>query len=1349
MSSRKKRTDGSPKMPSRRRRAEPVADDLDGASAPIVVLPATDDVVVAVDDFALQAEPVIPAAAVLPPPQPTTVKSAVHGETVSIDALLLQQQTGSMPRQRVATTIGDILTPTAASGSDGPIQTVDEFVARVLNLTSVERAPQAALDDPFQVTGLSQLVPNPEWQCLQDELAALELRAAQLLRDRETLRDMQRRNEPDLALRDALLERSTNYYEPIDAIKLVKPAVLAQTLTEHWRTLLGDVLRRMNAYFGDETRRLMALVVADAEQVDARVRTFLQHAVNPVLNESLRQLQTATYEDLPLTQETLSSLFGEFFNHLLNTLLQDESVATAQADEAAQVPRGDDSVLVRRADSLLQQTIGLMTTGYESVLGPDRPEEERELYGRLRYLRELVYVYASDAYWAYFEQWYAAAAQPRMPSEAVGRRIYASLERVLGNMIAVRRRSQRRANFDAPPYVVPSDATMVELYEQFIVKKIALHRANALLEQSKDGALQRALQTAFDAPVDTPVASLVPVKLLVRPRADRFRLLDQVYNARLRQIAARYGDDELAAEPRAAADLINDALRDLLISWAPEPEALRAHGVDDAGGDDNDDPSWSPFNLAYPLDVDLVSRQLPQLAGFVALRAKLFDADALHTQATSLRSVLTVGYAEQLVQRELQRVEFALRTLVRPQRDAPLELALPLGAPIDTELRAQLTLRPELVFVLQGPIALRDQRVSDLVERFVAAQVDVVWWFQPTLDAETGLLNAGLAPRVLERQQRVAVSGAYERTATLPLRGGGANTGLAGLYWAEFVINGRLSVRSQFTARLCVTARCARDGAVFELGTEQFGQCTWSEHARTAELQSHIDEWRVLVEHGEESHKRLLEQRRFNALVAERTNADGGTALLYLPPWGNDDETSLLSAMPALLESDDAFSYRSLLERAFARLGAQVRALAPPALTDAVQKRTNLSLLALLADDSGGGGDAEWRALRTVFAQHAATGAFVEPSRRSANGTALPELPPAEAMPMAATVVRASAAVPRDFVLHLGDETPLTNDVMRVPFATLLALSSASLVWYNLTWRERRFIEHVRVQFEAIAAALTRHWNVELTANALAGDQSWWQRRSQPGEGSAALQDEIWRRLAAISPDTLRVTLQCVDNDDTLGNEILFDRALRAEFDSLVESRLLRTGLASVHEYTRRDPLSGYLRTYRSIAAATDGNDDSTGALFRRDARQRQVWGDAHTHETDQPTTYLVELVRKHSARVKLRGSQPCGKSYDFAGLHRIICNLAERYTALAKSDRADFSDAEFNRLEVLLGNLELAYNYLAFVATSASAQQYRHIIDGSQLLELVAASDARNFFTQIRRNRTTNSDGILLRVLS
>jgi hypothetical protein len=1333
------------------------------------------------------------AAATISEPLRRAIPTAEASAAPSIDELLTRaatRRTATMQSGvRLATSVADVLDTTPSTR----IRSVDEFVEQVLNMVSVERVPQELLNDPVVVIGLSQDEPNPEWTALADQRAALEERAAFLLRERQAVQSMRRRADDDSALREALLRSKTTFEEPHDAIKLMKPVRVAQRVTEYWRALLGRVLKEQNGRFRSDTARLLIAAAVKAANVfdlldnqkepyEVRARVYVQHVVNPVLNDAVRQLQTATYEDLPLTRELVGELFDEFFDRLLDTLLRNRdadalaAMQQQQADEAAQVPlegasvlaeradalvlaeRADALVLAERADALLAEAIARMQSGFEQLQSVD-DGEERELYERLSYLRQVVYVYADGTFYGFFENWSQSALR-RIGDEARTRVLLASLERVLTNIIETRRRALARADDRAARaasnYAIPAENVMVDLYKEYIVRQIQAHRTQVLLQQDEDRDLLRALDSAFDAPKEQWAATnFLGIKLLVYPRVDRFELLERVYNSHKAQIGVRFAAADAAAAAAEAAELDkrNAELRKLLLEWSPiTAPAVRARGAGDGDGDVDPiaDPYWSIYNLAYPLSLESVGLQADELRGYVEYYAAIFDADAVHARSIALRSVLTVGYAEQLVQRELMRIDFALRELVRPVRAVPLELVLPVesaAAPLD--LHVHIMLRPELAYVMQAPsAALRDPRVVELADNLGDADLEVFWWFQPTLDPRTGRATGGLERQLLARQSLPRNGNWAARTASFRVDGAGSGgAARAGLYWAEVRQTGyNISWRSKFTARLRVTARCVRDDVVYELGTEHFGACRWAEHARDRELTALVEEWRALVERGPEAQRRLLAQRTFDRLASERAGADEpASALLYLPPWGrDDDEASLLSALPRLQESDDEFAYQAILARAAHRIASQLRALpGTGAATNDAAARSDIDVLLLLADRDIDESAGEWFILQTLFAEHAAAGTFLEPAARHSDlqppepplayeGTLAERLRDARARratlpalqrsgdslpPLTSGLPRSAVAVPRF------DERAPATAAARMPLATVLCLMTTPLIWPNLTWRERRFFEQLRARFDRLTMTLAQRWDAELRALAYTADQSWWRRHGSV-DGAAALQNEVWHRLASITPDSLAFDGGAGESD------MLVDRALRSEFDDLVQRRLVRAGLVTVHESRVRDPLTGLLRTRQWLAPTRD-TESTLLAVHRPLGGARQMWLDAHTYETNQPSVYRIEI--DNTARIH-RGSEPCGKYYDFAGLHSIITMLAARYTELAPMVADDaVALAEWTRLRELLRDAEVLYNYLAFVAP---APPNRHMLTGAQLFALLTADDARNFFAQVRRQR-------------
>lgn len=1356
----RKRTAASARSGSRRRAAEAPTEELRPAA------PDEPD-----GDPRYEAEPAPIDTA--PAPTASTVKSAAG---LSIDALLLGQAAAA-PRVPAGAVLSS-----ETPGELARAHTVDEYIERTMQLTSVDRLPDDVVNEPFVLSGLSQEVPNPEWSRLRDEHAALEARLHELVRARESLQQVRRRTAPeDAALRDALMQREAARFEPPDAIKLVKPARAVGFINDKWRTDFNNVITETQREYQLRTTESLAapaigklraenaalraqgnLPLANMDEREAaerakqanQTRAYLQLVVNPVLNELLGEVRAATYEDLPLTREIVGAHLGEFLNLLLNSLLSAESTAQleqileAQEREAA-LPAPLALQYEAAADAVLRATL-------ERIQHVDADEdiETRTRAEYIDYLRQETHVYADDYFLNVFESWRAEAA-PRVPPNRADA-LFASLQRVVENLIVSRSSVRAQANQAmavpstspwalAPvSYTVPHDADLVNLYREYVTKKISLRRNRMLLEQARDQSLERAFAQALHPTTSKPT-DVIRSTLLAVPRIDRFSMLERLYvkeRARLKARVDATGDPDGQKKLDGLDARYNSALA-LLQKWSPFVWQT-LHSAYDTN-EYVDDPAWDMFDLSHPLDVDTVARDEPGLASDIAWLETQLNGAQLSAQARRLRSVLTVGYAEKLAQSELLRVEFALHQLARRTVPVPLDLPVPLlGAPQTLEFAVRLELRPEIELMLRKPpgVALNDRAVQ-LRDALRNTAFTVDWYFKPSLDAGTRRYRAGQPERLVASTDVGAldIDGGRQATIRVPTSNDGSH---AGLYWATVRApddNDAFLARS-FTACVRAIACCARDNVQYELGTQRYGDCKWTEQARDPSLRDEIEEWRALVERGTAAHEQLLARR-------QRTGRQPSDRL-YWPPWGDDSEPLLLAALDRIRDNGGTeFGYESTVGRILHRLAEQVRAL-PFAGASEAANLSDLELATLLGDNTVSN-TSVWFAAQTLYIERAANDAFVEPALRHTDGPVPPE-PRAldDADQVADARARRAAMAGSDaqqltcteqLVIDLpaGAVTPLrfggrlpASALMRLPIVSVLALLRTPLVWRQLTWRERRYVEHVRARLSAFCSRVAVRLRRELLYSASQRDQTWWSLRTAPAySGAEALEREIESRLAALSPDA--IVLEERDEPNTI-HDMLTDSATRAEFDALVHTRLVRTGLLANIRSTHRHPFTGeWLHKQRLVPRAQLAPTDFAIDACPVGAAERSAWTDEHDPDSTQAQPYRIAISAGLGATVLQRGSMPAGKFYDFNGLHNIIEAVAHHYTTLARTEPRDL-DAE-RTTEEHLRNLVLAYNYLAFVAPPA--HDFRHIT-GAEIAERVGAQDQTNFFAQARRTHQT-----------
>lgn len=1262
------------------------------------------------------------------------------------------------------------------------VQSIDEFVERVLNLSSMVTVSQELKDNPYVLRGLSVTEANPEWSSLQAERSAVEERRKELILQRQRMvqdRMTQSRSAiVDRARRRESVRQRIMQYEPIDAVQLLKPASEARRLTDLWRNLLGQTLidiyndhKNITTKSYEDARGNLPQGEPIAENPDSITLLYMQRVVNPVLNNYVVQLQTATYEDMPLTQEVLNTYLTEFLDAVLNTLLEEATTQGADAVERTLAEQEDAALRAppaavqweERAAQLLQKFDRPYNEEPIAYTGMSPEERERVLINS--YLRQALYIYATPIYEEWFVRWRNTAGVSRINSAGIrnGAVLLASLQRAVKNIVTSRAEAEQRRRAatlnNVPSYEAPNNATIVAQFRQLIVAQIALARCDALLAQANQSLWETALASALVAVAPIDLNTVLDIELLVRPRIDRYEILELARKQREDVIDRAYADiDENDLEAVARRETERESLEEraraivqLLVLWSPIKQTdIRRHAPNDAP--ESADPVWQPFNVLYPLTIDAVQRQQPALEEKVRLFADIFDADAAHERAGELRSILSFGYAEQLIDRELMRIDYALRNFAQPTISVPLSTAVTVESQTPIHLTVQLELRPELELILQAPSdAMRDPDIVALNAALFSAPIQVQWWFRPVLNA-LGIRSATEAPRVLKEETLAANS---KRTSSLQIDGPG--TARAGYYWAEMTI-GRTPYRSLFTAEVRVLCRCVRDNVVYEVGTETFGQCKWAEFARTKELSDFVTEVTALVEKGSAAVEQLIRRREYNL------NQSNAAEPLYLPPWGTDDEESLFVAFQRIGNSNDEFTYGSILKHILHRLATQMRSGDIKVSHDV----SDLALVVLLTDSTITDDDPATFVLQNYNIERSQNDDFAAPEARNTD-SARPTIFYGEDdgariraarffrnIKLDATAAfdideRLLQAIPNEAIPVLRYYSRTSSAPDCIPLATMLYLLHAPLVYANLTWRERRFISGLRRDFDAQLFVWRQTLEKHLRQAASVEDQAWWRASDGPLVGPQALEREIWRRMTALTPtqaamlNSESVEISPLTDQHTLASNILFDRAMRAEFDLLVDDHLVRHGLVVTHAATKHNPITGWLYTSIEKTVARFASSNSTAGNAYHTILERPQWIGAHSCSSAQPDAYDVVIdnlptAGSGGAAVLKRGSIPTHKGYDFEGLDAVIQGLVQRHTTLLSSVFAAAADGDLTtapdypqlrKTRGLLRDLVFAYNYLAFCSTPLP---FRETLSAQEIVELVAASDANNFFTRLRQ---------------
>lgn len=1077
----------------------------------------------------------------------------------------------------------------AALTDDRASVTIDEFVTRVLGMSPLDVLGRELFDRPYQVVGLSLKVPNPRWHELERDRAALQNRRDCLVCEKETFAKISgaidMREQSELERRREALRLELQEFAPIETVELLKPATEVRALNERWRNLLGQVLVGVYREYANATES--ALSAAHGTRVDASDVTtlaglYMQRVAAPVFDQYLAQLRSATYEDMPLTREVLQDYFHRFLGFVLEALMRENATRTEEqlqelrARSGQTRPRNVAEALERQAQNLRRDLCGNADEPDCSSEQEDENEplfanrshedtltaQERERRTLISYLRQALHIYATPLYEQWLERW-LAVVRAGAGANDITPDIERTLRLAVRNMIEARQYEHEERNIRRqrvlPRYEPQSEAEIAAGYARLINNALALHRMNELIEQDENQTLTAYLETALvgnSISSADPARLTLPTEVLTAPRADRYELLAEVATRRREQIEAAFqtqmrlinlneednDDDELDDLEVALQGARDTALQDLarrvetitrqLEYYAPLPsEQVRAHTPRDQfeGGDD----PFTPFNLSYPLDVTRVRREQPELRQYVERLHSFFDADALHRRADELRSVVSVDYAEKLVERELMRIDHVLRNLAQPEIDGPLELKRLLSSSKPVELSAEIKLRDELALLAEAPSGAEvDERIVAALDALDGTPWRVHWYFKPRFGPGS---DGGAAPVLLETQELAA--GVTRSTLVRPPMPN-MPLALSGLYWAEFESTAGAKYRSVFTGSVRVTAVCKRTGELFEPGTEKHGEATWREHARDGTVRDASEEWLVLVTRGEIAHERLLKQRAENA--ATRDSILLPPSELFLPPWGTEDEQSLLRAFDRLTELD--FTVAAIYGRVVERIGGQLakelaQVTRATGVSDDLRKlalqyarRTPMELFALVADedllarDTDGRGTEFAIAIQLHAAQRAAQGAWsdltVGDGQTRLTGFDSDSL----GEPLLLVDERTSAALLRQrFAATLSDKELLQRvrsemllesvevfddealpysairplyfgydrGVDELPLATLLRTLYKPIVWRNLTWRERRFTRTLHRRFEEFARQYREEERRALYYNAPLSNPAW------------------------------------------------------------------------------------------------------------------------------------------------------------------------------------------------------------------------------------------------------------------
>lgn len=1309
------------------------------------------------------------------------VRSAVEVEQSlsRIDELIAERQNREQAgRANVsARLIGegvDPQTPAGALADKENVKTIDDFAARLLGVDRIDGLDGDIFSRPYQVVGLSREEPNPEYVALERDRAAMQTRLEQLRNERRLIADAARCFVPvhERLIEDYALH--TAFHAPLEALQLLKPASEVRALNERWRNLLGNALARIHADYKDATRAGLAsaMLPPDEARVENLLQLYMERVANPVLNTYVEDLQGSTFEDMPLTREVLRQYFERFITIVLRALLAEE--ASLGEEALAELRQQQLDAIARNFAPALDRTAGDLRTRIVDLVS-DHPVDESVPIGVgttlqdeaalvAAYLKQALFVHANGDYYAWLERWLAdlLGREPELRQSAAIGTLRTAVERMVEGRARLSKQNTVLLGRVVPDYQPPTEEEMVRTYARLVVADIAADRAKALVAQDEDDALRSALQQVLGGRTTD-----IDFEILLRPRIDRFEVLEQerqLFERELRNTfiappsadaaSAQYQANALATELQALAQRAAFA-RDTLIFYAPlDPDRTQAHAPGDAlqlSGDENELANWSPYDLSYPLEIVKTQRQLPSLTQIVRNNANRFDAAEMHERAKRLRAALSFSHADRLAEREFMRLDFMLNYLARPTRAEPLEVARQVNSRNALMLEATIQLRDELQLALRAPESMRDERVARIENELRRETFTVSWYFRPRYGGPRNDEIVHQPEMLIDTQQLPA----GQRTARLARWPNVNSLELGGLYRAEFRANSDGSVYpSLFTAHIRIVARCPRDGQEFEVGTEAFGDCQWSEAPRDLAIQEFAEEVLVRVTDGAEAVETLRADRRDrNRIIAQRIDSD-----LFRAPWGSETEADVKVALDrfnsGLLLPE--FRYYKIATRIFTRLGGQIRnALrmdGMPAPLRNLAAQNNIRLVSLLIDADLA--DPMLRTAQAVLLYLASQLIWSDPEIGDRSFTldgigdfdfnALfggnAESTAQKLAALEAAIARGAVQVPTTLFAPTRAFTNLdpnvviplqsvaANNVESIPLATVLHALFMPAVWQNLAAHERRFAHELFDRFVAFCATFRTHQyrkTMQMRAEYV-GDARSIHLAGPMRVLDPALELQIDRRLARMLPEIVERTARgwprhalanvapmARDRDfaDTAMDNLLLDHQLLADFNSRVRELVVRGKATEFHSIQTKWRMP---EDRIPVVAHTTNTDCEAGGAARcySNAGNRNAWVGEHSYRTTQPDIYEIDIVPDGATRARIvkRGSAPVNAGYDFNGFHDLLAAEIDRYNGAR--DNVELSVTTRTRLITEAYEhvrfLELVYNFLALVAPrSLVAQHY------------------------------------------
>lgn len=823
--------------------------------------------------------------------------------------------------------------------------TLDEYAAKLNLLASgpADLVDDSHIERPYKLSGLSRKVDNPEYQSMMQDLQALRARRKLLTEERRSLTSGRQwlvggantftntRDAEDV--RRAAMRRRLMEFAPLDSIELLKPSQRVIAINLEWRKMLTEVLGDVRSKYELTTMHYIQQTQAAPQYYEGITSLYVERIVDPVIQDYLRQVQNATYEDQPVTEQTLRSYLEEYLE-------------------------------ARFADPKLLESTSARVTRTQTdpnAIEPDsRPNtnEEDELRVEAEYLRTALSIHASPVYMRWYNVWEKRIrADPqfvRAVASLTADQISAHFTELRSNitkMIEGQMRAQQKRTGTQifRPFKPMTRREIQDTYRELVENEIALARSKAVIAHQDEWSTT-VINYLRAAQPTNPSFDIIATRPL-----NWVSIATDITKMEKNSLRNDFANEPIAILEAALVSIDQrfSALLDIMIIYAPsvDPTKLLPHSPIDQPtfvfGDGKpeamalaarnaDDRMWSPFNLLYPIDKERAAVYIDQLTQNVLTHVNQFDAETAHRAASELRSILSYDYAERALLRDITTINFFLDKMFSKQRDIALSIDITVHSNDSIYFNVELEMLPDVELASRLPEAIRDERVTELVNNRPSEQYHVFWYFTPFYEstgslAERVIYEQDLPVGVRKASLEVHPSGyiwGNDQQDTTNIRVA-ANETIAGAYRAVFVrIDSATPVfyTSTFVARIRVMAKCIRDGTLYEVGSHRdHGECEWKEYAQDSAMLDAIAEWRILVERGQEAFEQLVTRRAAENKLLKQTGEDFE---LFLPPWGREDEESLLKTFLRSCSDktfEERFEFDGICKRVVKRIGGQMR----------------------------------------------------------------------------------------------------------------------------------------------------------------------------------------------------------------------------------------------------------------------------------------------------------------------------------------------------------------------------------------------------------------------------------------